>query len=110
MDKMNGKFFKYTLILLSVAILFIIVGGISVARVKEYEQPEVEPTMEVTVQEYEDLQTINETISAEKQQIVDILHEELADEEKIDKIETVLFGEPQKNEENIENEEINLGE
>ena len=99
MDKMNGKFFKYTLILLGVAILFIIVGGISVARVKEYETttPVVE-MVEVSKQEYEDLQAISEVVGSEKQQIVDILHEKLTDEEKIDKIETVLFGEPQKNE------------
>ena len=54
-----------------------------------------------------ELQAISEVVSGEKQQIVDILHEKLTDEEKIDKIETVLFGEPQKNE---ENKEINLGE
>ena len=89
MDKMNGKFFKYTLILLGVAILFIIIGGISVSRVDEYNQP-VE-TVTVPLQEYTDMQDNNEKITAERQQIVDILHESITDEEKIDKIEDIFF-------------------
>lgn len=89
MDKMNGKFFKYTLILLGVAILFIIIGGISVSRVDEYSQP-VE-TITVPLQEYTDMQDNNEKITAERKMIVDILHEEITDEEKIDKIEDVFF-------------------
>lgn len=89
MDKMNSKFFKYTLILLGVAILFIIIGGISVSRVDEYNQP-VE-TITVPLQEYTDMQDRHEKITAERQMIVDILHEQITDEEKIDKIEDIFF-------------------
>ena len=89
MDKMNGKFFKYTLILLSVAIIFIIIGGISVSRVDEYKQPE--ETIEVSLQTYNDLTDLNEKIGNERQMIVDILHENITDEEKIDKIEDIFF-------------------
>ena len=93
MDKMNGKFFKYTLILLGVAVIFIIIGGISVARVKEYETVEPVETIEVSKQEYEDMQNYNEKINGERQQVVDILLEEITDEEKIDKIEEIFLGE-----------------
>lgn len=89
MDKMNGKFFKYTLILLGVAIIFIIIGGISVSRVNEYNQPE--ETIEVPLQTYNDLTEANEKIRNERQMIVDILHENITDEEKIDKIEDIFF-------------------
>jgi uncharacterized protein YybS (DUF2232 family) len=89
---MNGKFFKYTLILLGVALIFIIIGGISVARVKEYENttPVVE-MVEVSKQEYEDMEASNIKLGNERQEIVDILHEEITDEEKIDKIEAIFF-------------------
>ena len=93
MDKMNGKFYKYTLILLGVSILFIIIGGISVSRVDEY-SPEPVETQTVVSQEYNDLQENEARLGAQNQQIVDILHEEITDEEKIDKIETIIFGEP----------------
>ena len=93
MDKMNGKFFKYTLILLGVALIFIIIGGISVARVKEYEIVEPVETIEVSKQEYEDMKNYNEKINGERQQVVDILFEEITDEEKIDKIEEIFLGE-----------------
>ena len=89
MDKMNGKFFKYTLILLSVAIIFIIIGGISVSRVDEYK--EQEETIEVSLQTYNDLTDLNEKIGSERQMIVDILHENITDEEKIDKIEDICL-------------------
>lgn len=36
MDKMDKNFFRYTLSLLIVAIVFIIIGGISVSRVRNY--------------------------------------------------------------------------
>ena len=92
MDKMNGKFFKYTLILLGVALIFIIIGGISVARVKEYENNNtVVEIIEISKQEYQDMEDINTKIGNERQQIVDILHEEITDEEKIDKIEAIFF-------------------
>lgn len=93
MDKMNGKFYKYTLILLGVAILFIIIGGISVSRVGEY-APEPVETQTVVSQELQDLQDNEARLGLQNQQIVDILHEEITDEEKIDKIETIIFGEP----------------
>ena len=88
---MNGKFFKYTLILLGVAIIFIIIGGISVSRVDEYKEP-VEMT-NVPTQEYTDMQNSNEKMVNERQQVVDILFEEITDEEKIDKIEEIFLGE-----------------
>ena len=89
---MNGKFFKYTLILLGVALIFIITGGISVARVKEYENNKGFVEMiEISKQEYEDMEDINTNMGNERQQIVDILHEEITDEEKIDKIEAIFF-------------------
>ena len=92
MDKMNGKFFKYTLILLGVALIFIIIGGISVARVKEYENNMGFVEMiEISKQEYEDMEASNTNMGNERQQIVDILHEEITDEEKIDKIEAIFF-------------------
>ena len=92
MDKMNGKFFKYTLILLGVALIFIIIGGISVARVKEYENNMgIVEMIEVSKQEYEDMEASNTNMGNERQQIVDILHEEITDEEKIDKIEAIFF-------------------
>ena len=90
MDKMNGKFFKYTLILLGVAIIFIIIGGISVSRVDDYAQHE--ETIEVSLQTYNDLTDANEKLRNERQMIVDILHENITDEEKIDKIEEIFFG------------------
>lgn len=90
MDKMNGKFFKYTLILLGVAIIFIIIGGISVSRVDDYAQ--YEETIEVSLQTYNDLTDANEKLRNERQMIVDILHENITDEEKIDKIEEIFFG------------------
>lgn len=92
MDKMNGKFFKYTLILLGVALIFIIIGGISVARVKEYENtaPVVE-MVEVSKQEYEDMEASNIKLGNERQEVIDILFEEITDEEKIDKIEAIFF-------------------
>ena len=93
MDKMNGKFFKYTLILLGVALIFIIIGGISVARVKEYETVDPVEMIEVSKQEYEDMKNYNEKINGERQQVVDILLEEITDEEKIDKIEEIFLGE-----------------
>ncbi len=89
---MNGKFFKYTLILLGVALIFIIIGGISVARVKEYENNMGFVEMiEISKQEYEDMEASNTSMGNERQQIVDILHEEITDEEKIDKIEAIFF-------------------
>ena len=92
MDKMNGKFFKYTLILLGVALIFIIIGGISVARVKEYENNNtVVEMIEISKQEYEDMEASNTNMGNERQQIIDILHEEITDEEKIDKIEAIFF-------------------
>ncbi len=92
MDKMNGKFFKYTLILLGVALIFIIIGGISVARVKEYEHNSTfVETVEVSKQAYEDMEDSNIKMGNERQQIVDILFEEITDEEKIDKIEAIFF-------------------
>ncbi len=90
LDKMNGKFFKYTLILLGVAIIFIIIGGISVSRVDDYAQ--YEETIEVSLQTYNDLTDANEKLRNERQMIVDILHENITDEEKIDKIEEIFFG------------------
>lgn len=91
MDKMNGKFFKYTLILLGVAIIFIIIGGISVSRVDEYKEP-VEMTS-VPTQEYTDMQENYERLGNERQKVIDILFEEITDEEKIDKIEEIFLGE-----------------
>ena len=92
MDKMNGKFFKYTLILLGVALIFIIIGGISVARVKEYENTvSVVEMVEVSKQEYEDMEASNIKLGNERQEVIDILFEEITDEEKIDKIEAIFF-------------------
>ena len=92
MDKMNGKFFKYTLILLGVALIFIIIGGISVARVKEYENTATVVEMEeVSKQEYEDMEASNIKLGNERQEVIDILFEEITDEEKIDKIEAIFF-------------------
>lgn len=88
---MNGKFFKYTLILLGVAIIFIIIGGISVSRVDEYKEP-VEMTS-VPTQEYTDMQENYERLGNERQKVIDILFEEITDEEKIDKIEEIFLGE-----------------
>ena len=87
---MNGKFYKYTLILLGVAILFIIIGGISVSRVDEYATEPVE-TQTIPSQELQDLQDNEARLGLQNQQIVDILHEEITDEEKIDKIEAIFF-------------------
>lgn len=91
MDKMNGKFFKYTLILLGVAIIFIIIGGISVSRVDEYNKPEAPVMIEVESQEYNDMKDMYDQMGNERQMIVDILHETITDEEKIDKIEDIFF-------------------
>lgn len=41
MDKMDKNFFKYTILLISVAIIFIVIGGISVSRAGKYEDSRV---------------------------------------------------------------------
>ena len=83
---MNGKFFKYTLALLGVAIIFIIIGGISVTRVDEYKKHI--KTDDAQAKEYTDMQR-----NYERQQVVNILSEQITDEEKIDKIEEIFLGE-----------------
>ena len=47
--------------------------------------------VEVSKQEYEDMEASNIKIGNERQQVIDILHEEITDEEKIDKIEAIFF-------------------
>ena len=47
--------------------------------------------IEVESQEYNDMKDMYDQMGNERQMIVDILHETITDEEKIDKIEDIFF-------------------